>query len=247
MNAGHNRVFLGLGILVVVWIVVYWAWPPREPAPVTYDLPPAAAFPEDEAPPPDRPLASERSALPLPSRVVPPPPLPATDPTPDLTPQPDPAPESAPPPGPRVIAPEFYDYTIRAGDTFERIAARELGDSRLHEVIARANPLKDPRRLRIGEVLRIPRDPANIQGIAVTPPTTPPATPPATPDTDPTPSPAPVEYVVRSGDTLSGISQQFYGTSRHWERIFHANRAILSSPEALREGQTLVIPPPPGS
>jgi nucleoid-associated protein YgaU len=49
-------------------------------------------------------------------------------------------------------------------------------------------------------------------------------------------------YVVRAGDTLSGISRKFYGTPDQWRKIYQANRDILKGGNALRVGQRLVIP-----
>jgi len=50
-------------------------------------------------------------------------------------------------------------------------------------------------------------------------------------------------YTVKSGDTLSKISQQFYGSSNEYMRIFYANRDKLSDPDKIQAGQQLVIPP----
>lgn len=49
-------------------------------------------------------------------------------------------------------------------------------------------------------------------------------------------------YIVKERDSLSGISIKVYGTSKHWERIFEANRSTLASPEKIKVGQTLIIP-----
>lgn len=51
-------------------------------------------------------------------------------------------------------------------------------------------------------------------------------------------------YLVRKGDTLTGISKRFYGTSVRWKDLLAANRRVLSSPRDLRAGQTLSLPPP---
>ena len=56
------------------------------------------------------------------------------------------------------------------------------------------------------------------------------------------PREVPKSYVVKSGDTLSKISEKFYGTANRWNDIFQANRDILSSARFLREGQKLLIP-----
>jgi LysM repeat protein len=50
-------------------------------------------------------------------------------------------------------------------------------------------------------------------------------------------------YTVQSGDTLTEISKQFYGSPNEYMRIFYANRDKLSEPDKIKEGQQLVIPP----
>lgn len=49
-------------------------------------------------------------------------------------------------------------------------------------------------------------------------------------------------YTVKSGDTLSGIAQQFYGDAGKYNKIFEANRDKLNNPDQIRPGQELVIP-----
>lgn len=58
----------------------------------------------------------------------------------------------------------------------------------------------------------------------------------------PNPSDAPRTYTVQSGDTLSAISERFYGTPSRWIDIYQANRDRLSSESALRVGQSIRIP-----
>ena len=50
-------------------------------------------------------------------------------------------------------------------------------------------------------------------------------------------------YTVKSGDTLSRISRQFYGDANEYMRIFYANRRIITDPDKIQVGQELVIPP----
>jgi LysM repeat protein len=50
-------------------------------------------------------------------------------------------------------------------------------------------------------------------------------------------------YTVKSGDTLSKISRQFYGDAGEYMRIFYANRDKLQDPDRIQAGQQLVIPP----
>ena len=49
-------------------------------------------------------------------------------------------------------------------------------------------------------------------------------------------------YTVKKGDSLSGISQKFYGTAKRWKHIVEANKEILGSNHMLKPGMTLVIP-----
>ena len=49
-------------------------------------------------------------------------------------------------------------------------------------------------------------------------------------------------YTVKKGDTLSKISQQFYGNAGEFKRIFEANRDQLQDPDEIKPGQVLRIP-----
>ena len=56
------------------------------------------------------------------------------------------------------------------------------------------------------------------------------------------PPPAYETYVVRKGDTLSGIARRYYGTALEWRRLADVNRDVLASPDRLRPGMVLKIP-----
>jgi len=49
-------------------------------------------------------------------------------------------------------------------------------------------------------------------------------------------------YTVKSGDTLSKISKEFYGNPNEYMRIFYANRDQLNDPDKIQVGQQLAIP-----
>lgn len=49
-------------------------------------------------------------------------------------------------------------------------------------------------------------------------------------------------YTVSSGDTLSKIAKRFYNDGNEWQRIFNANRDVLSNPDRIVPGQHLRIP-----
>ncbi len=217
-NAG-TRTAAGLVALVLLWIVVYWVWQPGTLAPnpaITFasDAAPHAAFIgptiEEAAPGPVRDTPTTVVADHR-SRVI--------------------------APGPTVTPPAFRDYTVRDGDTFEIIARRELGQRSLWTSIAQANPLRDPRRLRAGDVIRIPLDPDNIQGTAAT----------GRPNPDPISDldETPIVYLVKSGDSLSSIAEAHYGSQRFADFIFRSNRDVLDSMDDLSIGMQLRLPPDP--
>jgi len=133
------------------------------------------------------------------------------------------APPIAPPTRPQPTI-----YTVKDGDTMSSIAIRWFGDELKWHLIAKANPLVDPSRLRIGQVLHLP--------------------PRGTPRGS-VPPPAPGRasaYTVRSGDTLSTIALEVYGSGALWKSIYAANRArIGSDPDRLVVGMELVLPPKP--
>ncbi len=57
-------------------------------------------------------------------------------------------------------------------------------------------------------------------------------------------SQAPAQFhTVASGDTLSKISAKYYGNANEYNRIFEANKPMLSDPNKIYPGQVLRIPP----
>jgi len=49
-------------------------------------------------------------------------------------------------------------------------------------------------------------------------------------------------YVIKSGDTLSGIAAKYYGKGSLYPRIFEANREIIKNPDLIYPGQKIRIP-----
>ena len=59
---------------------------------------------------------------------------------------------------------------------------------------------------------------------------------------DPSLAPKQKTYTVAAGDSLSKIAKQFYGNANEYNKIFEANRNVLSDPNMVKVGQQLVIP-----
>ncbi len=51
-------------------------------------------------------------------------------------------------------------------------------------------------------------------------------------------------YTVKSGDTLSKIANHAYGDAHSYNKIFDANKPMLSDPDKIYVGQVLRIPAP---
>jgi nucleoid-associated protein YgaU len=109
-------------------------------------------------------------------------------------------------------------YTVRSGDTLSGIARDQLGDAaRWPEIFAlNRGIIRHPDRIFPGQVLVLPSDTR--------------------------PVPAPRIYVVRRGDTLSGIAQAQLGAANRWPEIFALNRDVVSNPDRIFPGQVLVLP-----
>ena len=121
-------------------------------------------------------------------------------------PQPAPTPQPAPQPTPQ---PDYIVYTVVPGDTLSGIAAR-YGTS--YQKIAADNGIANPNYIVPGQVLRIyPGNSGGNTGGETT-------------------------YVVKPGDTLSGIAAQF-GTT--YQKIAADNN--IADPNYIVPGQVLII------
>lgn len=49
-------------------------------------------------------------------------------------------------------------------------------------------------------------------------------------------------HTVKSGETLSKISKQYYGDANKYQQIFKANSDILKDPNMIHPNQELIIP-----
>lgn len=137
---------------------------------------------------------------------------------------------STPPVRPAVTG---RTYTIRSGDTLSTIAEDTYGSQKYWFDIAQANPLTDPEKLKIGQVIRLP-------DINTTAPVT-------TTDIRPEHGPGSgIEYIVRPDDTLSSIARQFYNDPEKWSMLHDVNRTTIGAdPNRLKVGMKLRIPPSP--
>jgi nucleoid-associated protein YgaU len=156
-------------------------------------------------------------------------------------------------------------HTVAAGETLSDIAAKELGSPNQWDEIVKLNPGLNPKKLQIGQVLRVtaaspptagasaPSAPTSAPPLKVAEPQAPvakaekaadkPADKPAARPADAAPSTPKVRtHTVVAGDTLSSIAKQYLGSATRAEDIYAVNRDVLKSKDALKLGQVLKIP-----
>jgi nucleoid-associated protein YgaU len=137
------------------------------------------------------------------------------------------------PHGPEVTKPftqtrNENTVTVRSGDTLFDIVVKRYGDSTYMNDVLVANPGLDPKRLRINQKIVLPpkekldrKSPAKSGGDEQK------------------------IYVVQEQDTsLVAIARRMYGDSAMANEIFKLNRDQLRTPEGLRPGMRLRLPPP---
>lgn len=243
MTSGTTRLGLAAAALIALWVLVYW-WTPGVDHGVDLAFAPPGEGPEIVA----EPLAGEAQPSGATASRTPRDPKlgdggPAQT-SPNVAPRADPE--------PRVIPPSFYRYTVRGGDTAQRISRRFFGTSDHWQQVMKANPKTDFQRLRAGMTILVPVNPANVQGLSTAKK---PAPGEAHAGAAPTQSdeaarasttPAGFTYKVEAGDTLSGLAQRFYGRASAWPAIVASNKELLGDQgQLLRPGITITIPPAP--
>ena len=135
---------------------------------------------------------------------------------------------SADSPAARTRLARTVPYTVKENDSLWTIADAWFGDAGRWELIAKANPLIDPDRLKPGQVLRLPPKNADRRR----------------PERRRVRPNEPNTYTTKSGDSLWRIAKAQYGDHTKWSIIYDANRATIGrDPAKLSVGTRLHIPP----
>jgi len=142
------------------------------------------------------------------------------------------------------------EYVIKEGDTLDGIAQRTLGGKAYASKIMEANPGLKPTALRPGKTIKLPRiEKAGVEKKDEAPVFVQDPAPKTEVKVEPAPKTETTKvvdgkktYTVQPGDTLSGISVKVYNTSRHYQKIYEANKDAIEDPNTLQVGLNLVMP-----
>jgi len=127
-------------------------------------------------------------------------------------------------------------YTIAEDDTFSSIAQRYYGQARYWWAIEDANPQADPKRLAVGQTIKLPPYDQIVKPSQSRTSTTFP---------DPPSGPGKV-HIVGEDDSLWNIAMLHYGSGYRWNLIYEKNRSVIGeNPNVLPQGMKLRIPPAP--
>lgn len=104
----------------------------------------------------------------------------------------------------------FINYVVKKGDTLSGIASKY---KTTYQNLANYNNISNPNKIYTGQIIKIPSgDSLNI---------------------------SPSTYVVKKGDTLSGIAEK-YGVS--WKTLYEKNKSIIGkNPNVIKPGQIFKI------
>ncbi len=130
-------------------------------------------------------------------------------------------------------------HLVQRGETLRSICKAFYGDSGLASAISNWNSLPSANSIEIGQEISLPNRSALIilQNTTNTKPKK-----SSEPSTLSTPSMG--KYTVKSGDTLSEISQKVMGTVQKTQLLIDLNKGVMPNPNKIRPGMVLRYPLP---
>jgi nucleoid-associated protein YgaU len=131
-------------------------------------------------------------------------------------------------------------HRIQSGDTITALSERYYGSARYTRFLIESNPdLKDPDRLKVGALVRIPprpEDTARTTTVSSRSTGSEFARGGVVKDTR--------TYRVKSGDSFYVIAKNVLGDANRWKELFELNKdSVGGDPTRLQVGQVLQLPP----
>lgn len=128
---------------------------------------------------------------------------------------------------PKKAYSKIRTVVVKNNESLSKICQREYRDASLATALAEYNGIADPNMVRAGSKLRLPD--RSFFGNLDKPKRS-------------TAKSKFARYTVKSGETLSEISQKMLKTARRWQELFELNRDVIDDPNNVRAGVTLKIP-----
>jgi nucleoid-associated protein YgaU len=136
-------------------------------------------------------------------------------------------------------------HVIASGDTLSALADSYYGSSKSLPLILKANPqIKDPRAIRVGEVITIPEPPKPVADSSTPRPAEArPSGGSASADGKAAPAESGKTYRVRENDSFFSIAFSELGDGGRWTEIYKLNHELVKDdPKKLRPGMVLKMP-----
>jgi nucleoid-associated protein YgaU len=157
--------------------------------------------------------------------------------TPSMTPGVTTSPTTAPPPTSSAKG-AIESHKVQPGDSFASLAQNYYGTEKLTKFLIASNPeIRDPNRLTVGMVVKIPPTPPDAASAVVG------TTPPHPSVSNDGKAAGGKSYRVQPGDTFYSIAKKELGDSARWKELFVLNKeAVNGDATQLQIGQVLKLP-----
>ena len=136
------------------------------------------------------------------------------------------------------------DYTVKTGESFERIAREQLGHAGMSGEIAKLNAKIEPTKLRAGQVIVLPSKTEVAAWKAARAPKKADAEPKVADPKSSKPQPAvatdKTTYTVARGDTFEGIARRVLGDPKRARDIQELNPSVTAT--SMKIGTVLKMP-----
>ena len=129
-------------------------------------------------------------------------------------------------------------HRVQPGDSLASLAQTYYGNAKYAKFLAESNPgITDPAKLALGQTVKIPPLPADIDSKLAN------AAPAKTTTPEKTTAGGKRTYKVKSGDSFYRIAKDQLGNAERWKELLALNKTLVhGDPTALQPGQTLVLP-----
>ena len=148
---------------------------------------------------------------------------------------------------PTSVATAVKPHVVQSGDTYSSLAVKYLGHAKYANLIMKANPGRDAKKLYIGAKINIPERPTDAPAVTVKPENAAVAGTSRTARANakevvlpPDPSRA---YTVKPGEGWMDLARRFLGDSKEYPELYELNKErVGGNPNILPAGTVIELP-----